>query len=65
MTEVSSLYQHLLSPREGHLNDVYNILRYLQKNLSNNPERISFDLACVHTYDTVLEGSTRYLKNWK
>ena len=49
MTEVSCLSQHLLSPCEGHFHNVYNILRYIQKNLSNNQGRIEFDPYCVPT----------------
>ena len=49
----------------GHLNDVYNIFRYLQKNLSNNPERIEFDPDYVHTDENVFEGIKRELKYWK
>ena len=59
MTEVSCLSQHLFSPREGNLNSVYKIFRYLHKNLSNNPGRIAFDPACVHTDEKVFEVSTR------
>ena len=33
--------QHLCSPREGHLDAVYRIFRYLQKNMSKNPERMT------------------------
>ena len=61
MTEVSCFPQHLCSPREGDLNYVYNIFRYLQKNLSKNPVRVAFDPACVHTDEKVFKGSTREL----
>ena len=49
MTKLSCLYQHLCSPCERHLNDVYMIFRYLQKNLSKNPGKIALDTAFVHT----------------
>ena len=65
MTEVSCLSQHLCSPREGHLNYVYKVFRYLQRNLSKNPGRIVFDPDYVHTYGKVFEGSTRELEDWK
>ena len=65
MMEVSCLSQHLFSPCERHLNAVYKVFRYLQKNLSNNPGRISFDPACVHTYEKVFEGITIELEDWK
>ena len=57
MTEVSCLYQHLCSPHEGNLNAIYNIFRYLQKNMSKNPVRMAFDTYCVHTYDNVFKVS--------
>ena len=65
MTEVSCLYQHLCSPRERHLNNVYKNFRYLQENLSNNAGRIVFESACVHTYQKVFQGSTWKLQDWK
>ena len=65
MTEVSGFPQHLWSPREGHFNDVYKVFRYLQKHLSNNPERIAFDPDCLHTDEKVFERSTRELDGWK
>ena len=65
MTEVSCLYQYLCSTCEGHLNAVYKIFRYLQYNISKNPGRIEFDSDCVHTYETVFEGNTRELYDWK
>ena len=42
-TEVSCLSQHLCVPRKGHLNSVYLIFRYLQKNTGKNHGRIVFD----------------------
>ena len=65
MNEVSCLSQNLRSTREGRLNYVYNIFMYLQKNISNNPGRIEFDPACVHTDDKVSKGSKRQLEDWK
>ena len=62
MKDVSCLSQNLCSPREGHLNTVYNVFRYLQKNLSKNPERISFDPDCVPTDAQIFEESTRELE---
>ena len=35
--------QYLCAPREGHLNAVYKIFRYIQKNLEKNPGRLIFD----------------------
>jgi hypothetical protein len=49
MTEVSNLSCHLCMPREGHLDAVYRIFRYLQKNLTKNPGRIAFDPRMVNT----------------
>ena len=65
MTELSGLSQHLCSPREGALNAVYKVFKCLHKNLSNNPVRMAFDPACVHTDEKVFEGNTRELKYWK
>ena len=59
MTEVSCLYQHLLSPSEGHLHDVYNIFRYLQKNISKNPGRKAVNTDCVPRYKKVFEGKVK------
>ena len=63
MTDLSCLSQHLCSPREGHLNTVYKIFRYLKNNLPNNPLRVEFDPDCVHTYEKVFEGITRDLED--
>ena len=65
MMEVSCLSQHLCSPREGHLNTVYKIFRYLQNKISNNAERITCDTDCVHTDEEVFEGIKRELEDWK
>ena len=65
MMEVSCLSQHSFSPREGHLNSIYNIFRYLQKNISNNTGRIAFDTSCVHTDEKMSEVRKRYLEEWK
>ena len=53
MKEVSCLSQHLCSTSEGHLNAVYKIFRYLQKNISKISGRISFNPLCVLTDDQV------------
>ena len=53
MKKVSCLSQHLCSPHKGHLNNIYKILRYIQKDLSNNTVTISFDPACLHTDEKV------------
>ena len=49
LIEVSCLSQYLASPREGHLHAVYKIFRYLQKNMSKNPDRLVFDKMYSHT----------------
>ena len=43
LTEVSCLSQHLCSPSEGHLDAVYCIFRYLQRNLGKNPGRMEYN----------------------
>ena len=65
MTEVSWLSQNLCSPSDGHLNSVYKVFRYLQKNLSKNLGRIAFDPACVQTDEKVFQGITIELEDCK
>ena len=65
LTEVSYLYQHLCSPREGHLYTVYHIFRYLQKNLGKNPGRITYDPMYEATDENVFEVVGRDLDEWK
>ena len=55
LTEVSCLYQHLCYPREGHLDAVYCIFRYLQKNLGKNPGRMSYDPMYEPTDENLFE----------
>ena len=55
LTEVSSLSQHLCSPREGHLDSVYGIFRYLQKNLDKKPGRMAYDPMYEPTDDNVFD----------
>ena len=62
---VKLFYQHLCSPHEGHLNAIYYVFRYLQKNLSNNPGKIAFDIPCSHKDEKVSEGMTIELKGCK
>ena len=57
--------QHLCSPREGRLNDVYKVFRCLQKNISNNLGRIAFDPAFEHKDEKVFWGSTIELEYCK
>lgn len=64
-TEVSCLSQHLCAPRTGHLNAVYKIFRYLQKNMEKNPGRIVFDPLLEHTDERVFDGSAKSKKEWK
>ncbi|GFH56846.1 hypothetical protein CTEN210_13322 [Chaetoceros tenuissimus] len=64
MTEVSCLSQHLASPREGHLNAVYKIFRYLQKNLSNNPGRLVFDGSYPETDPKMFVNSVTDSAEW-
>ena len=61
LTEVSCLSQHLCSPREGHLDAVYRILNYLQKNLSKNPGSMTHDPMYESTYDNLFEVIGIYL----
>ena len=55
MVEVSCLSQHLRSPIEVHLDTVYCILSYLQKNLGNNPGRMTYDPIYEMSVDNLFE----------
>ena len=55
LTEVSYLSPHLCYPREGHLDDVYRIFRYLQKNLGKNPGRMAYNPMYKPTYENIFE----------
>ena len=65
MTEVSFLSQRLCSPREGHLNAVYRILRYPQNKISKNTGKIAFYTNFAHTDEKVFEGIIIKLDGWK
>ena len=65
MAEVNCLSQHLCSPREGHLNYICKVFRYLHNNLSKNQERIAFDPACVKKGEKLFEIYTGELEYWK
>ena len=60
-TDVSCLYQHLFPPREGHLDAVYRIFKYLQKNLGKKPGRMAYEPMYEPTDDNVFEVVGRYL----
>ena len=55
-TEISCLSQHLCAPREGHLKAVYQVFRYLQKNLTKNPGRIAFDPLLEYDDERIFNG---------
>ena len=65
MTEVSCLSQHLCSPRVGHLDAVYSIFRYLQKNMSKNPGRLGFDPIRVPTPENIVDVPDEHLRHWE
>ena len=54
----------LCSPREGNLDAVYNILRYLQTNLVNNPGRIAYDPMYEPIEENIFEAVEIYLDEW-
>ena len=62
---MSFLSRSLCSPREVHIDAVYYIFRYLQKNLGNNPG----SMTCNPMYETidknVFEVVGRYLDEWR
>ena len=45
----------LVLPKRGHLDAVYRIFRYLQKNLGNNPMMMAYDPVYEPTDDNVFE----------
>lgn len=65
MTEVSCLSQHLCSPREGHLDALYKVFRYLQKNIGKNPGRIAFDSLYIPTDEIVFSATVKDIDDWK
>ena len=65
LTEVGCLSQNFVSPREGHLDDVYLIFRYFQKDLGKNPGRIEYKPMYEPTDENVFEVVVRYLDEWK
>ena len=65
LTKLSYLSQHLFPPREVHLDDVYRILRYLQKNLGKNPGRMAYEPMYEPTDENVFEVVGRYIYEWK
>ncbi len=64
LTEVSCLAQYSCAPREGHLQAIYKIFRYLQKNLSRNPGRVVFDPFLQHTDEKVFEMGAKTKEEW-
>ena len=61
LTEVSCLSQHFFPPREGHLDAVHFIFRYLQNNLGMNPGSMAYFPIYEPTYVNVFEFVGRYL----
>lgn len=64
MTEVSFLSQHLCAPRKGHLKAVYQIFRYLRKNMSQNPGRVVFDPYLDHNDESLFEMGVQTKEEW-
>ena len=64
MTEISVLSQHLCAPREGHIKAVYQIFRYLQKNMTKNPGRIAFDPFLDHFDERLFEQGAQTKEEW-
>ena len=65
LTEVSCLFQHLCSPRELHLDYVYSIFRYLQKNLGKNQARMIYETMYEPTDENLFGIFGRDLYKWK
>ena len=65
LTEEICLYQHLCYPREGQLDAVYRIFRYLQNNLGNKPGRMAYEPMYKPTYENAFEVFGTDLYEWK
>lgn len=65
ITEVSCLSQYSCSPRVGHLDAVYGIFRYLQRNLSRNVGRLGFDPIIPHIDENIFNDSPDTVEHWK
>ena len=63
--EVNFLSQHLCSPREGHLDAVYRIFRYLQKKLGRYKGGMTYDLMYEPEDEKLFEIFGRDLDEWK
>ena len=63
-TEISCLSQHLCAPREGHLQSIYKIFRYLQKNMDKNPGRLVFDPYKEKQLESVFELGAKTQEEW-
>ena len=63
--KVRCLFQHLCSPREVNLDDVYGIFRYLQNNLGNNAGRMKYDTMYKPTDENVFEFDGIYFYECK
>ena len=57
--------QHLCSPIEVHLDFVYRIFIYSQKNLGDNPGRMAYGPMYEPTNEIVFEFFGRDLDEWK
>ena len=64
-TEISCLPQQLFSPREGHVENVYHIFRYLQVNLKNNLGRILCYGNLEQSSESFFEIGTQDKYQWK
>ena len=65
MMGVSCLSQHMCSPREGNIGDVYRIFSYLQNNLGKNPGRMAYNPIHEPTNKNSFEVVGKYLDEWK
>ena len=63
--KLSCLYHHLCFPREGNLDAVYHIFRYVQKNLGKKPGRMAYDPVHEPPDKNIFEVIGRDLDEWK
>jgi hypothetical protein len=65
MTEVSCLSQHMCEPRVGHIDAVYHIFRYLQRNMNKNKGRLGFDPAIPFIDPLLFNDNAQNMEHWK
>ena len=63
--ELSCLLKQLFSPREGHIGALYQIFKYPQVNLKDNPGMMVFDGTLERSPENFFELGTQYKEEWR